>query len=156
MVQPYQQQAPSPGQVAQAGGGQPGLIGMQMKRRNPFGVWLGLPIVTLGIYGVVWFYLVHSELSGFDRRRGVSTAMALCSVFFGWITLGIWPLVMWVKLAGHINAAQRSAGLEPSCSGGLGFLLAIFGFGSLYYQLELNKVADRYGVPKGTRVPLAV
>jgi hypothetical protein len=161
MVQPYQQQHQGgqqqyPGQMAHAGGGQPALIGLQMKRRNPFGVWLGLPFITLGIYGIVWFCLVHSELSKFDRRRGASAGMAFCSLLFGWLTLGIWPLVMWVKLGGHINAAQRSAGLQPSCSGGLGFLLGIFGFGTLYYQIELNKVADRYGAPAGTQVPLAV
>ena len=153
MVQPDQRQ--HSGQPAHAGGGRPALIGRQMKRRNPFGVWLGLPFITLGVYGIVWFCRVHGELSNFDRRRGASAAMALCSLLFGWITLGIWPLVMWVRLDGHINAAQRSAGLEPSCGGALGFLLAIFGFGPLYYQIELNKVADRYAVPAGTNVPLA-
>jgi hypothetical protein len=162
MGQPYQQQnqgaAPQPyqGQVAHGGAPQPALAGIQMKRRNPFGAWLGLPIITLGVYGIVWYYLVHSELANFDRRRPVSAGMALCSMLFGWITLGIWPLVTWIKLGGHIRNAQQAAGLRPSCSGGLGFLLAIFGFGVLYYQIELNKVADRYGdAPAGSQVPLA-
>lgn len=145
-----------PGQMVAAQHGQPALAGIQMKRRNPVGAWLGLPIITLGIYGLVWYYMVHSELAAFDRRRPVSAAAALCSMLFGWITLGIWPLIQWVKLAGHIRNAQQSAGLQPSCSGGLGFLLGIFGFGVLYYQIELNKVVDRYeGAPAGAQVPLA-
>jgi Domain of unknown function (DUF4234) len=132
------------------------LVGAQMKRRNPVAAWLGLPIITLGIYGLVWYYLVHSELANFDRRHKVSAGLALCSVLFGTLTLGIWPLINWVKLAGHIRNAQRVAGLEPSCSGGLGFLLGIIGFGVLYYQVELNKVVKQYGdAPTGAPVPLA-
>jgi drug/metabolite transporter (DMT)-like permease len=157
--QPYQQQAaPQQGHAAPAGHAvaPQGPAGVQMKKRNPVGAWLGLPIITLGIYGIVWYYLVHSELANFDRRRPISPGMAICSVLFGTITLGIWPLVTWVKLGGHIRNAQQAAGLQPSCSGGLGFLLGILGFGVLYYQIELNKVINRYGdTPAGTQVPLA-
>lgn len=149
MSQPYPQDAVAP-PAAQA------PAGTQMKRRNPLAAWLGLPFITLGIYGIVWYYLVHKELADFDRRRSISPGLAVCAVLFGWITLGIWPLINWVKLAGHIRGAQRAAGLEPSCSGGIGFLLGIFGFGVLYYQVELNKVVKRYGdAPAGTQVPLA-
>lgn len=145
-----------PQEAAPAVVGRPDLVGTQMKRRNPVGAWLGLPIITLGIYGIVWYYLIHSELANFDRRRPVSAGLAVCSVLFGTITLGIWPLVMWVKLAGHIRNAQRAAGLEPTCSGGLGFLLGIIGFGVLYYQIELNKVVKHYGdADTGSQVPLA-
>ena len=150
MSQSYPQEAAPPAE------GRADLTGTQMKRRNPAAAWLGLPIITLGIYGIVWYYLVHSELAAFNRRRPVSAGMALCSVLFGAVTLGIWPLITWVKLAGHIREAQRVAGVEPSCSGGLGFLLGILGFGVLYYQIELNKVVRRYGdAAPGTEVPVA-
>ncbi|TDC74703.1 DUF4234 domain-containing protein [Actinomadura sp. 7K507] len=129
--------------------------GANMKRRNPIGAWLGLPIITFGIYGLVWFFKVHNELHAYDRRIGNSAVNALLSMLFGAITLGIWPLIMWVKLAGRIAAAQRAAGLAPSCSAGVGFLLGIIGFGVLYYQIQLNKVADRYGdTPAGQQVSL--
>ncbi|GAA1549867.1 hypothetical protein GCM10009678_35860 [Actinomadura kijaniata] len=161
--QPYQQQhaqaghaqAPLP-QHAPQHAPQPVGAGYQMKRRNPLGAWLGLPMITLGIYGLVWFYKVHEELHGYDRRIGNSAVNALLSLLFGFITLGIWPLVMWVKLAGRISQAQRAAGLPGSCNAALGFLLGIFGFGVLYYQIELNKVVDRYqGAQAGQQVPLA-
>ncbi|RSN69176.1 DUF4234 domain-containing protein [Actinomadura sp. WAC 06369] len=119
--------------------------GANMKRRNPLGAWLGLPIITFGIYGLVWFFKVHSELYRYDRRVGDSAMNALLSMLFGFLTFGIWPLVMWVKLGGRIAQAQRAAGLAPSCSGGIGFLLGLIGFGVLYYQIQLNKVVDRYG-----------
>ncbi|QFG20642.1 DUF4234 domain-containing protein [Actinomadura sp. WMMB 499] len=128
---------------------QPGPVatgsGANMKRRNPVGAWLGLPIITFGIYGLVWFYKVHNELYRYDRRVGDSALNALLSMLFGFITFGIWPLVMWIKLGGRIRQAQRAAGLPASCSTGVGFLLGIIGFGVLYYQIQLNKVVDRYG-----------
>ena len=144
--------APAPAQQAA-----PAAVGAgyNMKRRNPVGAWLGLPIITLGIYQLVWFYKVHAELHGYDRRIGDAATNALLSLIFGFITLGIWPLVMYVKLGGRIAQAQRAAGLQPSCSGGIGFLLGLFGFGVLYYQIQLNKVVDRYGdTPAGQQVSL--
>ena len=129
--------------------------GYNMKRRNPLGAWLGLPIITFGIYGLVWFYKVHAELHEYDRRIDNAATNALLSMLFGWITLGIWPLVMFVKLGGRIAQAQRAAGLQPTSSGGLGFLLGILGFGVLYYQIQLNKVVDLYGdTPAGQQVSL--
>jgi hypothetical protein len=164
-AQPQHQGAPQPhGQMmpAQGGGvayaqhGQPALMGIQMKRRNPLGVWFGLPLITLGIYNLVWYYSVHAELAKFDRRRQISGGLALCALLFGWITLYIWPLVSWIKLGGHIRNAQQAAGLQPTCSAGIGFLLGCIGFGTLYYQIQLNKVVDRYnGAPTGAQVPLA-
>ncbi|REE95169.1 DUF4234 domain-containing protein [Thermomonospora umbrina] len=153
--QPYPQQhgghAPVPAQHhAQPAGG-----GYNMKKRNIIGVWLGLPIITLGIYSIVWFFKIHKELAQYDRRIPDQSTGALLAVLFGWITLYIWPLIVWIKLADHIRQAQRAAGLQPSCSTGLGIVLGILGFGSLYYQMELNKVVDRYGdTPPMQQVPL--
>ncbi|MFF5263694.1 DUF4234 domain-containing protein [Actinomadura viridis] len=156
--QPYQQQhqggqAPvhTPHNAPAAAGS-----GLNMKKRNPVGAWLGLPIITFGIYGLVWFFKVHAELFAYDRRTGDAAVNALLSLLFGAVTLGIWPLIMFVKLGGRIAQAQRAAGLQPSCSGGIGFLLGIFGFGVLYYQIQLNKITDRYGdIPAGQQVSLA-
>ncbi|GAA3923633.1 hypothetical protein GCM10023085_01090 [Actinomadura viridis] len=155
--QPYQQhqggQAPvhTPQNAPVAAG-----TGLNMKKRNPVAAWLGLPIITFGIYGLVWFFKVHAELFAYDRRTGDAAVNALLSLLFGAVTLGIWPLIMFVKLGGRIAQAQRAAGLQPSCSGGIGFLLGIFGFGVLYYQIQLNKITDRYGdIPAGQQVSLA-
>jgi Domain of unknown function (DUF4234) len=153
----YQQQQYQGGQAPVPAQQQaPAATGTAMKRRNPAAVWIGLPLITFGIYGLVWFYKVHAELFAYDRRTGDAATNALLSLIFGAITLGIWPLVMFIKLAGRIAQAQRAAGLQPSCSTGLAVLLGIFGFGALYYQIELNKVVDRYaGVQPGQQVSLA-
>lgn len=146
---PQQHGGYAPAQQQHSAGG-----GYAMKRRNAVAVWL-LPMVTFGIYFFVWYYKVHVELANYDRRIPNKAAGALLSLLFGVVTLFIWPLVVWVKLAAHIRQAQQAAGLQPSCSTGLGFLLLLLGFGSLYYQLELNKVVDRYqGATPNQQVPL--
>ncbi|MBO3749129.1 DUF4234 domain-containing protein [Streptosporangiaceae bacterium NEAU-GS5] len=137
---------------------QPVAKGIQMKERNPLGVWIGLPLITLGIYGYVWYYMIHSELADFDRRRVISPGGALAALLFGWLTAGIWTLVSFYGAGKKIADAQRAAGLSPTCSPGLGLvLLFILGLGILYYQAELNKVVRaNSNVPPGHEVFLYV
>jgi hypothetical protein len=131
--------------------------GLQMKHRNPVGVWLGLPLITLGIYSLVWLYKIHSELGMFDRRRIVGAVGPVLAWIFGGFTLMIWPLVSTYNTGQTIAAAQRSAGLPAGCSGAVGVLLVfLFGTHTLYYQAELNKIIAVNPVAPGTQVPLWV
>ncbi|MEU3752159.1 DUF4234 domain-containing protein [Streptomyces olivoreticuli] len=148
----YPQQAPmgypAPG---------PAAYGLAMKRRNPVGVWLGLPLITFGIYTLVWYFKIHKEMAEFDSRRHISPAGSLLTLMFGgWLIIP--PFVSLYNTGKRIADAQRAAGLRPTCSAGLGLLLCfIFGLVSLYYQSELNKVVDHYQqAAPGTQVPLAV
>jgi hypothetical protein len=133
---------------------QPGHVGLAMKRRNPVGVWLGLPLITFGIYTYVWYYKIHREMAEFDRRRVVPVAgPMLVLLFLGWTIVA--PLVSLYNTGNRIADAQRAAGLRPTCNAGIGLLLCfVFGLVSLYYQSELNKIVDSYGAPVGTEVPL--
>ncbi|GAA0461930.1 DUF4234 domain-containing protein [Streptomyces sp. NPDC046215] len=134
----------------------PAAFGLAMKRRNPVGAWLGLPIITFGIYSLVWYYKINKEMAQFDSRRQINPGTALLAITLGMFLI-VPPFVSLYKTGSRIADAQRAAGLNPSCSGGLGLLLGFFGFGTLYYQIELNKVADRYQqAPPGTQVQLAV
>jgi hypothetical protein len=129
--------------------------GLAMKRRNPVGVWLGLPLITFGIYTYVWYYKIHREMAEFDRRRVVPVAgPMLVLLFLGWTVVA--PFVSLYNTGNRIADAQRAAGLRPSCSAGIGLLLCFaFGLVSLYYQSELNKLVDSYpGASAGAAVPL--
>ena len=137
--------------------GVPVAQGLQMKRRNPVGVWLGLPLITLGIYHLVWYYKIHAEMAQLDRRRVVPVAgPMLVLLFLSWTVVA--PLVSYYGAGKRIANSQRAAGLPTTCSPGVGVLLMlVFGVGILYYQTELNKVTASYGVtPVGTQVPLYV
>ncbi|MFK4084853.1 DUF4234 domain-containing protein [Kribbella sp. NPDC020789] len=135
--------------------GAPVAFGLQMKSRNPVGVWLGLPLITLGIYQLVWYYKIHAEMAQFDRRRVVPVAgPMLVMLLLGWT--GVAPLVSLFNTGNRIANTQRSAGIPVTCSPGVGLLLMfVFGLGILYYQSELNKVAASYGAtPVGAQVGL--
>jgi hypothetical protein len=128
--------------------------GLAMKRRNPVGAWLGLPLITLGIYHFVWYFKIHNEMLQFDRRRYISpVGSMLVILLLGWTVVA--PLISFYNTGKRIANAQRAAGMEATCSAGLGLLLCfVFGLQVLYYQTELNKVVDRYQAPGGTQVPL--
>jgi hypothetical protein len=123
------------------------------KHRNPVAVWLGLPIITLGIYGLVWIYKTNRELRDYDRRIDVSPALSVLAVTLG-VFLIVPPFVAIWRLGTRTAAAQRAAGV-PELSAGLAFVLFLFGFGALYLQLEINKIWSRYpGAVEGQQVPL--
>jgi hypothetical protein len=135
----------------------PVATGLAMKRRNPFAVWLGLPLLTLGIYHLVWYYKIHKEMAEFDRRRSVPVAgPMLVLLFLSWTLIA--PIVSYHNAGARIRNAQRTAGLGATCSPTLAWLLLFtFGLNSLYLQMELNKITDRYaGTPAGTTVGLYV
>ena len=135
----------------------PPAVGLAMKRRNPWAIWLGLPLITLGIYLYVWYYKIHQEMAEFDRRRSVPVAgPMLVLLLLGWTVIA--PLISFHNAGARIRAAQRSAGLQPTCSPTLSWVLVIaFGLNTFYMQVELNKIVDRYaGAPTGTQIPLYV
>lgn len=132
--------------------------GLQMKPRNPVTVWILWPTITLGIYHLVWYYKIHREMAEFDRRRQVPVAgPMLVLLLLGWTVIA--PLVSYYNTGNRIRNAQRAAGLPATCSGGIGLLLMfVFGLGTLYYQIELNRVSRAYGesTAPGTTIPLYV
>ncbi|MCF3936986.1 DUF4234 domain-containing protein [Gordonia tangerina] len=131
--------------------------GLAVKRRNPFAVWIGLPLITLGIYYFVWYYKIHKEMAEFDRRRQIPVVgPMLVLLLLGWTVIG--PLISYHNAGARIRNAQRAAGLPETCSPLLCWLLAfVFSTNLLYMQFELNKVADRYpGAAPHSPVPLFV
>jgi hypothetical protein len=151
--------AVTPHDAATAGrpAGAPVATGEQMKRRHPVAVWIGLPLITLGVYHFVWYYKIHRELRDYDRREPVPTVgPVLVLIFLSWTVIG--PLISYYRTGVWIAKSQRAAGMPETCVPLFGMLLLlVFGLGTLYFQMELNKVVDRYGgsaTPPGTTVPL--
>jgi hypothetical protein len=127
----------------------------QMKRRNPLLVWLVWPLITLGIYHFVWYYKLHKEMLRFDPRQRINPAGSLLTILFGWIII-VPPFVSYFNTGNRIANAQKAAGLAPTANPWIGFLLLfLFGLTPLYYQMELNKIVDHYGLPEGAPVILA-
>jgi drug/metabolite transporter (DMT)-like permease len=139
---------PDPDSPAAAGWG---VLG---KRRHPLAVWLGLPLITLGIYGLVWIYKTNQELSRYQRRITVNPVMSVLACTLG-VLLIVPPFIAAWRLGTRAAEAQRAAGV-PELSPGIAFLLFVIGFGPLYLQIQINKIWARYPVAvEGQQVPLA-
>jgi hypothetical protein len=116
--------------------------GIIPKRRNVLAVWIGLPLITLGIYGLVWYYKINNE-TRFNPSTRVNPLGSLLAITLGSV-LVVPPYVSVYRTGQRIAAAQAAAGLPATCSGGLGLLLIfVFGTHSLYYQAEMNKITAR-------------
>ncbi|HXR70522.1 DUF4234 domain-containing protein [Actinocrinis sp.] len=132
-------------------------MGAVGKKRNVVGVWLGLPLITLGIYTYVWWYKINNELRQYDQRIVVNPALSVLAFIPGAALCGVPMFVSIYKTGERIRKAQIAAGLPGTCNPVVGLLLGfVFGLYSLYYQGELNKVWDCYpGAPVGSPVQLA-
>jgi len=118
--------------------------GETFKRRNIVAVWLGLPLITIGVYYYVWYYKVNNEARRYLRDMTIRPGISLLAVTLGWLLI-VPPFVSIYNTGKRIRrmeeAAQMSSRVEPV----LGIALAfIYGLHSLYYQSHLNGIWDRY------------
>ena len=146
--------APGPNVPSPSGSGQ--LSGLAMKRRGPVAVWLGLTLITLGIYQLVWYFKIHKELQEFDRRQNLKPGgSVLVLIFLGWTVIA--PLISFRNSGKAIADAQRAAGLPVTCSPATSmWLMFVFGLNVWYMQRQLNLIADAYpDVAPGAGVSLA-
>jgi len=121
--------------------------GTQGKIRNPLGV-LGLELVTLGIYGIFWYYYANREMAAMGRARdtdelGDSPATSVLAVTLGAVL--IVPAFMslynsWKRL----NSAERLTGVTGGMEAGLGFVLWLFisPVAQYIFQANWNKVLE--------------
>jgi hypothetical protein len=113
------------------------------KKRNVFGVWLGLPFITLGIYSYVWIYKVNDEARRFLKDDSIKPGLSVLAFIPGFILI-VPPFVAVYRLGRRIARMEEAAGIPSRASGGIGLLLAfVFSLYSLYYQSHLNGLWDR-------------
>jgi Domain of unknown function (DUF4234) len=118
------------------------------KLRNPWGV-VGLLLITLGIYGIFWWYYVNREMRDYGHETGYdlgqNPANSALALFPGALII-VPPLVSYWRGTKRAQATQRVAGVSPF-SGWIAlilFLLLSIAFPP-YIQSELNKVWRRVG-----------
>ncbi|MCW2906631.1 MAG: hypothetical protein JWL68_1420 [Actinomycetia bacterium] len=133
------------------------MTGRAGKTRNIWLTWLVWPILTLGIYHLVWYYKINREARDFDEKIAVEPTLSLLAVLIGWIII-VPPFVSIYRSGERIAQMQEDAGMERSCNGWLGLVLSFFAsLHSLYYQYELNRIWSRLGQPEeGSLVALPV
>lgn len=118
------------------------------KVRNPLGV-LGLMLVTLGIYGIFWYYFINREMRDLGRAHGTEGCGTSPATSVLAITLGSFIIVppfisIYNTLKRAINAADI-VGSDSKLDAGLGLVIWIFIAPVSIYILQdnLNKVWEK-------------
>jgi len=129
-----------------------------VKIRSPWAAAL-LPIVTLGIYHLVWWYRINRELRDYGAAKGFDLGQnptnSVLAVFPGGLIV-VPALVSYWRGTKRVMGASRVAGQEP-LNGWIALLLYIFIAPALwaYIQVSLNDVwqAEADPIPGGPVPP---
>lgn len=122
----------------------------EVKVRSPWAAAL-LPIVTLGIYHLVWWYRINKELKAYGEARGYdlgrSPVNSLLALFPGGIII-VPMLVTYWRGTERIQGASKIAGCEP-VSGWISLILYLIIAPAFwaYLQISLNDVWEREAEP---------
>ena len=124
--------------------------GDPVKVRSPWAAAL-LPIVTLGVYHLVWWYRINRELRDYGRARGEdlgqSPTSSLLALFPGGILL-VPALVTYWRGFRRVQAASEPAGTERANGWvALVFYLVLAPALWAYAQASLNEVWEREADP---------
>ncbi|HET9677773.1 MAG TPA: DUF4234 domain-containing protein [Solirubrobacterales bacterium] len=118
----------------------------EVKVRNPWAVAL-LPIITLGIYHLVWWYKINKELKAYGEATGYDLGQnptnSVLALFPGGLII-IPALVSYWRGTERVQGASKIAGREP-VSGWIAIILYLLlapGFWA-YLQVSLNNVWEQ-------------
>jgi hypothetical protein len=128
------------------------------KIRNPLGV-VGLGLITIGIYSLVWYYKTNKELAELGQAKGTqelgtSPGTSVLAIIPGAFIL-VPPFVSYYNYTKRLNAGERLTGIPEGMAPGLLFLLMIFisPIGIYIAQANLNKVLQaQAGAPAAPAV----
>jgi hypothetical protein len=117
--------------------------GIAVKVRHPLAP-LGLAILTLGIYPLVWYYKINAELR--SQGEDVSPGMALLAVTLGAVLI-VPPFVSLYNTAERIRRVQERAGVTSTINPVLALVLLFIPlvniFQTAYLQSALNAAWER-------------
>ncbi|HEX4217646.1 MAG TPA: DUF4234 domain-containing protein [Acidimicrobiales bacterium] len=132
----------------------PGL-GRIGKHRNVILVWLVWPVITVGIYSLVWWFKINRETRDFDGRINVSPGIAVLAFLPGAVLI-VPPFVTIYRTGARIRQAELAAGVPNPISPGIGLLLSfLLSLHVIYMQSHLNELWAVYNSPvEGSQVQL--
>ena len=119
--------------------------GAKVKLRNPVTVLL-LDLVTIGIYGLFWWYYVNREMAELGRAKGTTDLgtnpmNSVLAIFPGALII-VPAIITMINTGKRVKAAQRLAGRQEEANEWIGLLLLLVfaPVGLWYLQEQLNKV----------------
>lgn len=116
--------------------------GQEYKKRSPWGVW-GLTLITLGIYGLVWYYKINDEARRYLKDNTIRPVMSVLAFIPGGILI-VPPFVSIYRTGDRIVKIEDKTGIQKTLEPILGLVLALVSsLYTVYYQSHLNKVWDQ-------------
>jgi hypothetical protein len=118
----------------------------EVKVRNPWAVAL-LPIVTLGIYHLVWWYKINKELKAYGEAKGYDLGQnptnSVLALFPGALII-VPALVTYWRGTQRVQGASKIAGREP-VSGWIALILYLLLSPGMwaYLQVSLNNIWEQ-------------
>ena len=104
-----------------------------MKKRSiPLSVFLS--IITLGIYGIVWWYSITSE--AIEELEYGSIDSAPLNLLYVVLTLGIYIFWWNYKMSTYISTLERRKNIEPD----FWAPLMSMWFGIILHQSRINRI----------------
>jgi len=100
------------------------------KRRNPCAP-LFLPLITLGIYNLVWIYKLFNEARLYANNRNetkITSGGAAVGFLFIPVFNIVWGIMLWFKIPGLVTRMRQADGIPENrrgSTGTLGFLMLI-------------------------------
>jgi hypothetical protein len=123
------------------------INGQEFLKRNPLGV-LGLTFITLGIYGLYWYYKVNQEIQRYTGDQTISPSRSLLAVIPGFLLI-VPPFIAYYNTANHIVQMEQQRGIASQISPALVVVIALviwIGMAA-YVQEHLNRVWDSASMP---------
>jgi hypothetical protein len=118
------------------------IQGQTYLKRNPLGV-LGLSFITLGIYGLYWYYKVNQEIQRYTGDQTISPSRSLIAVIPGFLLI-VPPFIAYYNTSNHVVQMQEQRGIASQISPALVVILALviwIGMAA-YVQEHLNRIWD--------------
>jgi hypothetical protein len=118
----------------------------EVKVRNPWAVAL-LPIVTLGIYHLVWWYRINKELKAYGEAKGFDLGQnptnSLLALFPGGLII-VPALVTYWRGTKRVQGASKVAGREP-VNGWIALILYLLLSPGMwaYLQVSVNHIWEQ-------------
>jgi hypothetical protein len=119
------------------------------KHRNPCAP-LFLPLVTFGVYGLVWLYKLYSEASLYAKKRNgtsITSGGAVVGFLFIPIFNIVWAIMLWFKTPGLVTQMRQADGVPDNrrgSTGSLGFLMLIPVLGGILWTILTQNAMNAF------------
>lgn len=134
------------------------LRGVDIRKRNPWGIF-GLTLITLGIYGLVWWYKLNRELRDYSAAAGAplgnNPARSVLAFIPGFILI-VPPYVSIWRTCGRLEMVKAKVeGREPQSFASTGLLaillsLVVTGLHGVLLGYAANDLWDSATARAGT------